>query len=107
VATAKPPDAQGILIALRHPLRRRILRAMADEKPANPGTLADSLRVDPNSVNYHVQVLAECRVVNLVEEKEVEGCVQRFYRSTLKADWAKSVLDDPGEEPEEEPPDEV
>ena len=75
---------------------------MADERPANPGTLADSLRVDPNSVNYHVQVLAECRVVNLVEEKEVEGCMQRFYRSTLKADWAKSVLDDP----EEEPPDE-
>ena len=47
--------------ALGHPLRRRILREMLDERTrTSPRELAAELGEPLSNVSYHVRVLAEC-----------------------------------------------
>jgi DNA-binding transcriptional ArsR family regulator len=92
-------EHQGLLIALRHPLRRRILRTMADRKPISPRELAEELDESLSGVSYHVRILAKNGVVKEVQRKQVRGATQHFYRWALKAKWAQTVLrateDDP------------
>jgi len=85
-------DETNLLRALRHPLRRRILREMADGKAASPRGLSNRLRQPLSNVSYHVRVLAECRAITLVRTRPARGSVQHFYRSTVKAPWALQVL---------------
>jgi DNA-binding transcriptional ArsR family regulator len=86
------PDDNDLLIALRHPLRRRILRQMADGKAISPRDLAVALRAPLSNVSYHVRVLAERSVVTLVKTKPSSGSVQHFYRSAVEAPWAREIL---------------
>jgi DNA-binding transcriptional ArsR family regulator len=90
------PDDTDLLIALRHPLRRRILREMADGKEISPRELSNTLRQPLSNVSYHVRVLADCAAVTLVETKPARGSIQHFYRSAVNAPWAQQVLE-PGE----------
>ena len=85
-------DDNDLLAALRHPLRRRILQAMADGKVVSPRELALTLRHPLSNVSYHVRVLAGCGAVTLVEMKPVRGSVQHLYRCTVRAPWARQVL---------------
>lgn len=85
-------DDQDLLVALRHPLRRRILREMADGEATSPRELSDTLQEQLSNVSYHVRVLAECAVINLVGTKPARGSVQHFYRSAVDAPWARQVL---------------
>jgi DNA-binding transcriptional ArsR family regulator len=96
----KGTNNHALLAALRHPLRRRILRVMADKKPISPRELADRLDEGLSNVSYHVHVLAELGVVEEVATKQVRGARQHFYRWALKAKWAMTVL----RKSEEEPP---
>jgi DNA-binding transcriptional ArsR family regulator len=86
------PDDNDLLIALRHPLRRRILRAMADGKAISPRELATALRWPLSNVSYHVRVLVDKSAVTLVETKPSGGSVQHFYRSTVEVPWARQIL---------------
>ena len=95
------PDLQALLTALRHELRRRILRVMADGEPISPCQLSDRLGASVSNVSYHVRVLARHAVVESVEDRQVRGATQHFYRFARGAEWAKKVL----EEFEEDPPD--
>ena len=86
-------DTNDLLIALRHPLRRQILQAMAGEpQPLSPRELASSLAQPLSNVSYHVRVLADCSVLELVRTRQVRGSMQHFYRSMLEAEWARFVL---------------
>ncbi|HWW67800.1 MAG TPA: helix-turn-helix domain-containing protein [Solirubrobacterales bacterium] len=86
-------DTNDLLIALRHPLRRQILRAMAgDTRPLSPRELASSLAQPLSNVSYHVRVLADCSVLELVGTRQVRGSMQHFYRSLLEAEWALFAL---------------
>ena len=85
-------DDNNLLIALRHPLRRRILREMADGKVISPLELSNKLQQPLSNVSYHVRVLAERSVVTLVDTKPTRGSVQHFYRSAVTAPWAQQVL---------------
>jgi DNA-binding transcriptional ArsR family regulator len=85
-------DDNNLLVALRHPLRRRILREMADGKAISPRELSDMLGEPLSNVSYHVRVLADREAVTLVETKPVRGSVQHFYRSAVDAPWARQVL---------------
>jgi DNA-binding transcriptional ArsR family regulator len=100
VASAERTDTHALLTALRHPLRRRILRAMPDGEPASPRELAAELEEPLSNVSYHVRVLAECGVVELVRTRQVRGSMQHFYRSTLEAGWARFAVGLPGEQPQ-------
>ncbi|HET9676128.1 MAG TPA: helix-turn-helix domain-containing protein [Solirubrobacterales bacterium] len=86
------PDDNDLLVALRHPLRRRILREMADGKKRSPRELAAVLRAPLSNVSYHVRVLAERSAVTLVETQPRSGSVQHFYRSAVKVPWARQIL---------------
>ena len=86
------PDDNDLLVALRHPLRRRILREMADGKKRSPRELAAVLRTPLSNVSYHVRVLADKSAVTLVETKPSHGSVQHFYRSAVKTPWAQQIL---------------
>lgn len=85
-------DDNNLLVALRHPLRRQILQAMADGKAVSPRELSFALRHPLSNVSYHVRVLADRGAVTLVDTKPVRGSIQHFYRCAVKAPWARQVL---------------
>jgi DNA-binding transcriptional ArsR family regulator len=85
-------DDNDLLVALRHPLRREILREMRGEKAISPREIASALRQPLSNVSYHVRVLAECAAVSLVGTKPVRGSMQHFYCMTIEAPWARQVL---------------
>jgi DNA-binding transcriptional ArsR family regulator len=92
MATLDRPEDTDLLTALRHPLRRRILRVMADGEAISPRELAAALRVPLSNLSYHVRVLAERSAVTLVETKPSRGSVEHFYRSAVEASWARQIL---------------
>jgi DNA-binding transcriptional ArsR family regulator len=81
-----------LLIALRHPLRREILRAMIDQEPISPRQISDELRQPLSNVSYHVRVLADCGAVTLVYTAPVRGSMQHFYSPKIEEPWALAVL---------------
>jgi len=85
-------DDNDLLVALRHPLRRAILREMADDEAISPREIASALGQPLSNVSYHVRVLADCAAVSLVGTKPVRGSMQHFYRATIEAPWARQVL---------------
>jgi DNA-binding transcriptional ArsR family regulator len=85
-------DDNGLLIALRHPLRREILRAMAAQNPISPRQISDELRQPLSNVSYHVRVLADCGAVTLVDTAPVRGSMQHFYSTAIDEPWALAVL---------------
>jgi DNA-binding transcriptional ArsR family regulator len=100
-------DDNDLLLALRHPLRRRILRLMADREAISPLELARLLDRPLSNVAYHVRVLADCGAVTLVGTAPKRGSTQHFYCSAIEAPWALRILelDDPGIESAGESPD--
>ena len=85
-------DDNELLIALRHPLRREILRAMIDQEPISPRQISDELRQPLSNVSYHVRVLADCGAVTLVDTAPVRGSMQHFYSPAIEEPWALAVL---------------
>jgi DNA-binding transcriptional ArsR family regulator len=85
-------DDNELLVALRHPLRRQILRAMVEEDRTSPRQIADALKEPLSNVSYHVRVLADCGAVTLVDTTPVRGSMQHFYSPTIDQPWALAVL---------------
>jgi DNA-binding transcriptional ArsR family regulator len=85
-------EDNNLLVALRHPLRREILREMAGKEAISPREIATALQRPLSNVSYHVRVLAECAAVSLVNTKPVRGSMQHFYCATIEAPWARQVL---------------
>jgi DNA-binding transcriptional ArsR family regulator len=62
-----------------HPIRMRILMALADEKKTAQ-QLADELRDVPQATLYrHVNRLAKAGVIQVVEQRQVRGSIERVY----------------------------
>lgn len=93
------PETHNLLAALRHPLRRRILRAMAPEDELSPRELSKELDQPLSKVSYHVRVLADCGVLQLTRTAQVRGSTQHFYRSTFEAGWARLALTEASQPP--------
>jgi DNA-binding transcriptional ArsR family regulator len=85
-------DDNELLVALRHPLRREILRTMIEKDPISPRQISDVLKEPLSNVSYHVRVLAECGAVTLVDMTPVRGSMQHFYSPTIDEPWALAVL---------------
>jgi DNA-binding transcriptional ArsR family regulator len=86
------PNANDLLVALRHPLRREILRQMAGEEMASPREIASALGQPLSNVSYHVRVLADRAAITLVRTQPVRGSMQHFYRTAVEASWARQLL---------------
>jgi len=50
-------------------------------RTASPRQLADMLNHDLSNVSYHVRVLTELGLIELVSEESVRGAVAHFYRA--------------------------
>jgi DNA-binding transcriptional ArsR family regulator len=89
---------RDLLAALRHPLRRCILRLMSDGREISPSQLARELDRPVTNVAYHVGVLAECGAVEEAGRRKVRGTTQHFYSRSLEAGWAADMLEEDEEE---------
>ena len=68
--------------ALSHPLRPRILQRLADGAVASPNQLAEALGERLGNVSYHVRILRELGLVELVRTEPRRGALEHFYRAT-------------------------
>lgn len=107
MARGEHPNDSQLLLALRHPMRRRILRLMAGAEELSPRELSRALGQPLSNVSYHVRVLADCDAAALVRTRPVRGSTQHFYRSAIDEPWVQQVLDasegedrDSGEKPD-------
>jgi len=72
-----------LLKALAHPVRARALTAL-NRRVASPSELADEQKEAVGYVAYHVRVLRELELIELVETRQVRGATEHFYRGTVK-----------------------
>jgi predicted ArsR family transcriptional regulator len=65
-----------------HPLRVSILEVMGidGERILSPKDLSIELQAPLSTVNYHVTELRRSDLVEVVEEHQVRGAIEHFYR---------------------------
>ena len=69
--------------ALAHPLRTRILAALAD-RTASPSELAAELDVPLGVLSYHVRRLTALGFLKLVKRVPRRGAVEHYYTATVR-----------------------
>lgn len=74
------PAHEQLVKALSHPLRTECLTILSD-RMASPREIAESLDEDLSNVSYHVRVLSELGLIELVGEEPVRGAVAHFYKA--------------------------
>ena len=77
-------EADTVLLkVLSHPVRARALTVL-NQRVASPSELAAEQGEAVGDVAYHVRVLHELGMVELVTTRQVRGATQHFYRSTAR-----------------------
>ncbi len=66
-----------------HPLRVSILEVLGidDGRTLSPKDLSLELRAPLSTVNYHVTELRHSGLVKVVDERQVRGAIEHFYRA--------------------------
>ena len=86
-ASKREPSLSGddstLLKALAHPVRARALTVL-NQRVASPSELAAEQGEVVGYVAYHVRVLHELDLIELVETRQVRGATEHFYRGTVK-----------------------
>ena len=72
-----------LLKALAHPVRARALTVL-NQRVASPSELAAEQEEAVGYVAYHVRVLHELELIELVNKRQVRGATEHFYRGTVK-----------------------
>jgi DNA-binding transcriptional ArsR family regulator len=65
------------------PLRRRLLEQL--RRPGSATQLAAALGLPRQRVNYHLRALEDAGLIELVEERQRRGCIERILRATADA----------------------
>lgn len=76
-------DDATMMKALSHPVRARALTVL-NERVASPSELAAEQKEAVGYVAYHVRVLRELELIELVNSRQVRGATEHFYRGTIK-----------------------
>jgi DNA-binding transcriptional ArsR family regulator len=71
---------QRLVRAVAHPLRVEILEVLVGKGEMSPTQIAETLQSKPGNVSYHVNVLRECEVLELVRTEPRRGALEHFYR---------------------------
>ena len=84
---------QRLVKAIGHPLRMELLTIL-NQKVASPNELAQELRESLGNVSYHVRILADLGVIELVKTEPRRGAVEHYYRALMRPwftarDWAR------------------
>jgi DNA-binding transcriptional ArsR family regulator len=95
-AKEKTTPEQAVLSALRHPLRKELLRLYVKEAAIlSPKELSDFTKQSLSAVGYHVRALAGYGAVELVDTQQRRGAIEHFYEATSLVDevpWARAAL---------------
>jgi DNA-binding transcriptional ArsR family regulator len=95
-STAKHREAASrevaitIAKALSHPMRVRILTVLND-RMASPNELRKELDEGLSQVSYHVKVLNDFALIELVKTEPRRGAVAHYYRATHRAFMPSSI----------------
>lgn len=81
---ANDDNADQILSALAVGVRRDILARLAAGPPAGPKELAKQLGLPLPNVAYHVTILRDAGLIELVRTEPRRGAVAHFYRRARK-----------------------
>jgi DNA-binding transcriptional ArsR family regulator len=73
---------QNRIKAMSHPLRAEAFRLIRDRGPLSPTEVARELEADLKDVSYHVRKLNDFNCVEEVENRQVRGAIEHFYRAT-------------------------
>ena len=73
-------DEPAAAIAALDPIRSRILTELAE--PGSASTVAATLGLPRQKVNYHLRLLEQHGLVELVEERPRRGLTERVVRAT-------------------------
>lgn len=79
-ATSASVD-QRVVKALGHPLRVEIL-AILNDRMASPNELSKELEEGLSQVSYHVKVLRDLDMVEMVKTEPRRGAVEHYYRAS-------------------------
>jgi DNA-binding transcriptional ArsR family regulator len=85
MAMSQQEKNDAVLKAVAHPLRRKILRRLANNANGglSPKDLAHEFGTEIANLSYHVRILAEeVGVLKLVKEKQRRGAIQHYYKRT-------------------------
>jgi DNA-binding transcriptional ArsR family regulator len=74
---------QRVVKALAHPLRIEIL-AVLNDRMASPNELSKELEEGLSQVSYHVKVLRDFDMVEMVKTEPRRGAVEHYYRASEK-----------------------
>jgi len=93
---AKQVIDQRLVKAISHPLRVEILEAFVNQGEQSPTQIAKELDQRLGNVSYHVNVLQECEVIELVRTRPRRGALEHFFRPAAKTqsffDFAKAAF---------------
>ena len=85
-----------LLHVLRHPLRKQLLRLYVEEDGMlSPKELSVFTKGHVSNVGYHVRVLVDHGVVEIVAEQQRRGSVEHLYEATGLVDevpWGRAAL---------------
>lgn len=95
--TAGRTPHQQLVKGLSHPIRVECLTLLA-EQVASPRELAEALDEDLSNVSYHIRVLSELGLIELIREEPVRGAVAHFYKAVERPmvsaeDWEDMPLE--------------
>lgn len=82
---------QDLVKALNHPVRVKALTILT-ERTASPTEISNQIGVPLSHVSYHVRVLDELGMIEIVGEEPVRGAVKHFYKAVERpfldtAEW--------------------
>ncbi|HSC20235.1 MAG TPA: winged helix-turn-helix domain-containing protein [Solirubrobacterales bacterium] len=91
------PAHEKLVKGLSHPLRTKCLTILSD-RTASPRELSKVLHHDLSNVSYHVRVLQELGLIELVGEESVRGAVAHYYKAVERplvsaAEWEEMPLE--------------
>ncbi len=78
VVPAKLLDEPNKILAVANPLRIKILKILA-EQPMYSRQLANFLKVDEQTIYYHVKFLEKAGLIKLQRREEKKGAVAKYY----------------------------
>lgn len=85
---------QEVLVkALNHPVRVKALTILT-ERIASPKEISEQIEAPLSNVSYHVRVLDELGLIEIMEEESVRGSVAHYYKAVERPlidnpDWER------------------
>jgi DNA-binding transcriptional ArsR family regulator len=82
---SSPPLDEGLIKALAHPLRWRIVESLVERGEASPVELSRLLDQPLATVSHHVRVLRDLRSIELTRTEQRRGAIEHYYRAVMPA----------------------